>query len=119
VRLKPDNASAQFDLGLAELALNRAEAAAAQFKEAIRLDPKMAGAHVNLCAAYNGLGQHSEAINACKEGLRLNPSLTAGHYQLGFAYLKSGDIVAAKAQQHILESLDPDIAKRLLDLLPK
>jgi tetratricopeptide (TPR) repeat protein len=118
VKLTPDDALAQFNLGLAELELDQLQNAEQRFKESLRLDPELAGAHVNLGAIHNRRGRFAEAIAACEQALRINPNSAAGHYQLGFAFLKSGQIERGREQHLMLQRMNADLARELTTLLP-
>ena len=118
-RLQPKDAMAYFNLGLAELESDQTQKARSSFQDAIRLEPTMAGAHVNLGAVYNKLGSHADAIKAAQAGLRINPKSAAGHYHLAVAYLKTGQIQRARAEQRLLEPLNPELAKELSQLFAR
>ena len=92
-------------------------AAMGSYQEAIRLDPTLAGPHVNLAAVYNTMGRYADGLKAAQAGLKLNPKSAIGHYQLAIAYLKSGDLQRAEAQQRLLVGLNPELAKELQRLL--
>ena len=52
-------------------------------------------------------------IESCKEEVRKNPDDAEAHYNLGVAYLSLNDRGSALEQYEILESPDPEIAKKL------
>lgn len=130
LEINPDDAEAYVSLGKAYATLGRYEEAIAACKRAIQLEPDNAETYYGLAAAYRKLGKEQEAIKALneavkeavkmlKEVIRLNPRDAEAHYNLGMVYLALGERGSAIDQWRILNTLDQDWAKRLLDELRK
>jgi tetratricopeptide (TPR) repeat protein len=100
IRLRPDDASAHFNLGdyasahfnlgHAYVKLGRYDEAIEACKQAIRLKPDLVSAHLTLGNAYDKLGRYDETIEACEQAIRLKPDLAEAHYILGNTYVKLG-----------------------------
>jgi tetratricopeptide (TPR) repeat protein len=61
IRLNSSDPETYLMLGKADAALNRTEAARADFEQAVRLDPRSAGAHYQLSRIYAQLGDAAKA----------------------------------------------------------
>jgi hypothetical protein len=57
-----------------------------------------------------GLGDHKKAAAHFEQAIRINPSFTDAHYRLGLAYVRIGDLRAARRQQAFLKQLHDDRA---------
>jgi len=62
-------------------------------------------------------GRHAEAVPHLVEAIRLEPDFADAHYKLGLAYVRARDLEAARAEQHALEQLDPNLANLLNNLI--
>jgi len=62
IKLKPDDAEAQYGLGFANFRMGRFRDAADAFKKAAVLEPRMAKAHYGLGLAYQELGMDKQLI---------------------------------------------------------
>ena len=51
-----------------------------------------------------------------KQAIKINPDFADAHYNLGAAYLLLNDRGSALKQYKILKSLDPELAKKLINL---
>ncbi|TAL12465.1 MAG: tetratricopeptide repeat protein [Nitrospirae bacterium] len=103
IRLNPDNkdnlaARANYHLGVALLAIDRAALAVNAFREALTLGWRDAGVYLALGQALTGQGKFDEAIAQYREALRLAPGTTEAHAGLGLAYEASGRVDEAVAQ---------------------
>lgn len=74
VKLRPNDAALQLNLGNALKALGRLDGAIERFRNALTLAPGFALAHYNLANAYAALGRHEDAVDAYRRSLRLSPS---------------------------------------------
>ncbi|MFQ5715612.1 MAG: tetratricopeptide repeat protein [Nitrospinales bacterium] len=83
LRIKPDYAPAEDNLGLALLKLGRAEESESHFRNAIRLDPSLWQAHNNLGMVLARRGRMDEAVRHFEEALKLNPDDAGAHNNLG------------------------------------
>ena len=74
IRLKPDDAEAHYDLGVALGRQGRLYEAVAAFRAAIRLKPALAEAHYGLGSALYAQRKLDESVAAYREAVRLVPS---------------------------------------------
>jgi Flp pilus assembly protein TadD len=84
------------------------------YKRALQLRPNSAEAYNKLGDAYFFAGRFDEAITSYKEAARVQPDQPEAYYNLGLAYLEIGDRQSALAQSRQLETIDPELNKRLL-----
>jgi len=129
-QIKPDvfDASAYFSWGRSYLALDKTSDAISAFKqtlslmraEAIGLEPKTSlsvpspeQVHHHLGVAYINAKRFNDAIKEFKQVVALNPANAEAHYALAVSYINTGDQRAAQDENKILNSLDPEMAKKL------
>jgi tetratricopeptide (TPR) repeat protein len=103
LRLKPDYADADCNLGASLVSLGRIPEAIARYEEALRLNPGLAEAHNDLGNALGSLGRTPEAIPHYEEALRLKPDYAEAHNNLGNALSTLGR--APEAIPHYEEAL--------------
>src|SRR5438093_1590149 len=89
-------------------AQGRPEAAAAEYREALRINPGLAQAHYNLGVALKRLGNVDEAIEEYQEALRLQPDLAQAHHALGKALDDQGKRDAAVDEYREAVRIDPN-----------
>ena len=146
IRINPYYSSAYNGLFLLCLEQSRYyEEAVVIYQEVARNYPDNDFIYSLLGSAYEELGRFTEAVEAYREDLRRNPdSKTAkpnlvkmeqflaceqaalnqpdnadAHYNLGVAYLSLDDIESALEEYKILNDLDKERAKELLDIINK
>lgn len=110
------------------LALGKTSEAISAFKQAlyivraetIGLEPKTIQSFPSLEQLHHGMGiaylnskRFDDSINELKQVVTLNPANAEAHYALAVAYLAKGDRRAAGDQNKILDSLDPELAKKI------
>lgn len=83
------------------------DAAAAQFREAIRLQPDSPEAHANLGNCLEDEGLAAEARAEYAAALAISPGFAGARYDLGLSLLKSGRLDEAQAQLRRTLELDP------------
>jgi tetratricopeptide (TPR) repeat protein len=106
----PFHADAWHVLGLAELGLNRTDAALESLAQAIRAAPDTAAYHASRGQALKAAGRLTEAIAAHREAIRLQPETAGFHYNAGNALLAAGQPQdAAECFTHAIR-LRPDWA---------
>lgn len=101
-------------IGYCKVKQGRNDEAIRAYQRALQLRPNSAEAQNKLGDAYYYAGRFNEAIAAYKEAASLQPDQPEAYYNLGLAYLEIGDREAALRQSHVLESLAPDLNKKLL-----
>ena len=115
LRLKPDDATLHFNLGITYSRLEQYENAVNAFKEALRLKPDLALASNSLGLAYFNLDRYSEALAAHKEAVRLEPNDATAINNLGLTYLDLGRKEEALVVYKDLQRVDPAKAKELYE----
>ncbi|WP_345811278.1 tetratricopeptide repeat protein [Paraburkholderia sp. PREW-6R] len=85
VKLRPEDAALQLNLGNALRALGKIDDAIEQFRNALTIAPSFPMAHYNLGNAYAALGRHEDAADAFERSVRLQPNDASSHNNLGNA----------------------------------
>jgi hypothetical protein len=101
-------------IGYCKVKQGRNEEAIRAYKRALQLRPDSAEAYNKLGDAYFFGGRFDEAIASYRQAARIQPEQPEAYYNLGLAYLETGDREAAMAQSRTLETLAPDLNKKLL-----
>jgi tetratricopeptide (TPR) repeat protein len=116
LRLNPDSAPTQYNLGFALSVRGRRDEAIAAFQDALRIDPDYAQAHNNLGALLQ-LGGHPEAaLEHFHRAAALRPDNVEAHTNLGQLLAIRGDAVGAAAQFTEALSLRGDNVQALAGL---
>lgn len=108
VKLDPNNAVAQFDLGCAYLAQNQMSRAEANFRGALAKDPRLAEAHNNLGALYTRAGNHAAATVEYRQASRLSPNNSVFANNLTNVVTGQRSISNPKGENAGLRSSPPD-----------
>ena len=116
VRLDPQSAQSQYNLGIALSVRGRREQAVAAFEAALRIDPDYAQAHNNLGALLHLLGRFEPAMGHYRRAIALRPDNVEAHANLGLLLSAQGR--AAEAVRQFRDALDrtPDFAPALAGL---
>ena len=117
MQIQPDYAKAHYNLGVVYASQEQYGRAAASYQAALRLDPENPRLLYNLGVVYNRLGRHREAIAAYQRRLRLltdDAEDADTRFNLGMSQLLLGEREAARRQYQRLKTLDPKLAKQLL-----
>src|SRR5437899_4538167 len=110
----PRRAETWIQIGYCKVKQGRNDEAIRAYQRALQLRPNSADAHNKLGDAYYYAGHFNEAIAAYKQAAHLQPEQPEAYYNLGLAYLEIGDREGALTQSHVLESIAPDLNKKLL-----
>jgi tetratricopeptide (TPR) repeat protein len=110
VALKP-SAEMHLELGQIEGQLGKLDAAATQFRAALRLDPRMARAHVMLGVTLRRQGDHHGALANFRKAVELDPADPNAQYNLAMELKAEGDIAAAITAFRRAIELKPDFEK--------
>jgi hypothetical protein len=111
----PRRAETWIEVGFCMVKQGRNDEAVKALQQAIKLRPSSYEAWNKLGDAYYYASRYPEAISAFKQAVDLKPDLAEAHYNLGMTYFEVGDTESAFAQSRILETLAPDLNKKLLD----
>jgi S1-C subfamily serine protease len=101
-------------IGYCKVKQGRNEEAIRAYKRALQLRPDSAEAYNKLGDAYFFGGRFDEAIASYRQAARVQPEQPEAYYNLALAYLETGDRESAMAQSRTLETLAPDLNKKLL-----
>jgi Tfp pilus assembly protein PilF len=118
IKLEPNSAEIFLNLGDAYLKLKQNNDAAKAFKESVKLNPGVAEAHYGLGLALYRLNRFVDAVAAFKKATKLDPKMAKAHFGLGLAYQELDEPNSLLQEQRILENLDKDLARKLMQPLP-
>ena len=116
LKRRRDLAEARNLLGLAQLALGRADAAEAQFRKLVALRPDHPGAHHNLGNALLARHRPADAADAYRAALARAPDFADGWTNLGIARRMTGDHAGAEAAFRRVVALLPESPDALSNL---
>jgi tetratricopeptide (TPR) repeat protein len=91
--LNPQDADAQYQLGLIYLKRGSLDAARRYFENALKIDPEVADFHYSLGRVYEKKGEWTQALKHYEETYRLNPEYGLGDIcrEVGKGYLHTGN----------------------------
>ena len=98
VRIRPDSAPAQYNLGTALLVQSRRDEARRAFQRAVEIDPAYANAHRSLGTALYGEGKLDEASRSYRRAIELAPNDVSAHHNLGVLLQVQGKLAEAIAE---------------------
>src|SRR6516165_2498405 len=107
VALKP-SAELYFELGQVEGQLGKLDAAAVQYRKALRLDPQLARAHVMLGIVLRRQSDHKGALAEFRQAVALDPNDPNAQFNLGKELKEDGDTAGAIAAFQKAIELKPD-----------
>uniref|UniRef100_A0A7S1G9A1 protein O-GlcNAc transferase n=1 Tax=Bicosoecida sp. CB-2014 TaxID=1486930 RepID=A0A7S1G9A1_9STRA len=116
VRLRPDNACWQVDLGHLYRLFGHIDRAEACFLAAIRLSPTFPIAWSNMACILKDKGNVPEAIRHYRRAIELDPACVAAHSNLGNVLKDSGQLKDAAAEYEAALKLGGDNAVILANL---
>lgn len=111
VALRPENAGARLNLGVALRVCGRLDEAVAAYREAIRLRPDYAMAHNHLGGALLHMGQLDEAEAALRRAIALRPDRADAHFNLGLVLWRKGRLDEAAAAYREVIKREPEYAE--------
>jgi len=106
IAIKPNDAKAYYNLGIAYSEKGLLDEAMAEFKKAISINPNFAEAHNNLGTVYGKRGMIDEEISEYEKAIALNPNLAEPHNNLGFVYSEKGMLDEAISEYRKAIALD-------------
>ena len=89
LKIAPDNAAANFNMGLVKAEKNEPKQAEKYLKKAIKADPQMAQAAFNLCV-ITSKDRINEAVTWCRKAAELRPQDPDYAYTLAFYLNQKG-----------------------------
>jgi serine/threonine protein kinase/Flp pilus assembly protein TadD len=111
VAIRPGNAGARLNLGIALLAAGRLEEAVGEFGKAVALKPDYAMARHQLGLALSRQGRLDEAGAALRAAIELKPTSAATHNDLGVVLFGQGRFPEAAAEYGRAIELFPEYAE--------
>ena len=94
LKVAPDNAAANFNMGLLRAEENDLKAAETHLKAALKADPQMAQAAYNLCVILSK-DRPDEAVDFCRKAAEIRPDQPRYAYTLAFFHQQKGDLAGA------------------------
>lgn len=116
VRVQPESAAAQYNLGTTLMQLGEHEEAIRRLEDALRLNPGYVAAHNSLGAALRLQGKTAEAGRHFRQALELRPDDPDALYNLASALAEQGDAEEAIAYYRRALAQQPDAFDALVDL---
>ena len=95
--MAPDNAAANFNMGLLKAEENDPKAAEQHLRRALKADPQMAQAAYNLCVMLSK-DRPDEAMDFCRKAAELRPDQPRYAFTLAFYQQQKGDLDGAAGQ---------------------
>lgn len=105
LRLNPEDAACEFQLGQIAGAQNKADVARTHFEKALALSPSFPEAMIALAKIDVQAKQYDKAISLLKRATELQPANESAHYALMMAYRDSGQMEKAKTEKAELDRL--------------
>jgi tetratricopeptide (TPR) repeat protein len=119
IKLEPKSAEVYFNLAYAYLKLEKHSDAVKAFNQSIKLNPDKPETQYGLGLAAFRLKRFQDAADAFKQATLLNPKMAKAHFGLSLAYQELGDTRGVLEQYRILETLDKNLARKLLETFPQ
>jgi tetratricopeptide (TPR) repeat protein len=101
LRLKPNNAAAEFILGEIGRRAGEWDTAVEHFTRAAQFDLGFSEAYLARGMSLASAGKFAEAIPSLQTYVKMQPKDPAGHYQLAIAYSRTGDKAAADHEMEL------------------
>ena len=95
LKIQPQFAEMQFNLGSALYQLGDNQGAIQQYQKAIQIKPDLVVAYFNLGIAYQNESQFDQALSAYQKAIELEPGFYEAYGNIGAVYLLQGDFDAA------------------------
>lgn len=111
LRVRPDSAAGQFNLGTALMLAGRTAEAVSRLEEAVRLKPDFPAAHNNLGGALAAQRRQGEALSHYLTALQLQPDNARAHNGIATLRMEQGQLPEALVHLGNAIELDPDLAE--------
>ncbi|HSI15436.1 MAG TPA: tetratricopeptide repeat-containing glycosyltransferase family protein, partial [Chthoniobacter sp.] len=109
IALRPGDAAAHSDLGVAYSFLGDRGQAIASFQHSLQLQPNATHTQRNLGDALHAAGRSEEAIAAYRTAIAMSPTDAGAHNNLGNVHLQLGQLVEAGACYERAVQSDPQL----------
>lgn len=117
LQVRPNHAETHNNLGVALAEQGKTAEAAVAYRQAIRLEPSLINAYNNLGNVLLSERKFIEAAAAYQEALKLKPNYAHARFNLARLYLELNQREAALEQQRILADIEPNMARRLAEMM--
>lgn len=117
LQVRPNHAETHNNLGVALAEQGKSAEAVVAYRQAIRLEPSLINAHNNLGNVLLSERKFIEAAAAYQEALKLKPNYAHARFNLARLYLELHQREAASEQQRILADIEPNMARRLAEMI--
>ncbi|HLM98447.1 MAG TPA: tetratricopeptide repeat protein [Bryobacteraceae bacterium] len=119
LRLNPNDAVAEYEIGQILLAENKAQDAAPRFERALALSPDFAEALLAVARMRSDAKRNNEAIQLLERAVRLQPENESAHYNLMLAYRNAGRNEDALREKAVIDKLQSPPAGEFTEFLKK
>jgi len=116
LEIKPDYASARYNLGNALITKGQTNEAIIQYRMGLEVEPDDAKAHNNLGMALASQGKVDEAIVQYKAALKIQPDYFRARYDLGNSLFDQGRLQDAIEQYQKALDAEPDFVEARFNL---
>ena len=106
LELRPNNATALYNLGWCYNDLERYTEAIDELRKATQLRPNYPEAYNEMGYAFHQLGRYPEAVQQYQIAIRQKTDYASAHYNLGLSYMQLRNRPAALEQYRILQRID-------------
>jgi hypothetical protein len=111
-KLYPNDATTQFNLGIAYGMKGTSEEAIAAYRRAIDMEPEFTPAYLNLGLLLFSIDRISAAATVFRNGLDIDPISAPMYYGLAQAEEKQGHTADARHAMELAEKIDPEFVKQ-------
>jgi len=110
-KLLPDDAGAQFNLGVVQKSFGLLDAAIASYRKAVEIQPDFAEAYNNLGTALKDFGQLDGAVTSYSQALKVKPNYAEAYNNLGAALKELRQFDGAVNNYRLALKIKPDYAE--------
>ncbi len=119
LKLNPNDAVAEYEMGQILLAENKPEEAAPRFERALALSPDFAEALLAVARMRSDVERYTDAIQLLERAARLQPENESVHYNLMLAYRNAGRNADALREKDVIDRLQRPPAGEFTEFLKK
>jgi len=119
LKLNPNDAVAEYEIGQILLAENKPQDAAPRFERALALSPDFAEALLAVARMRADAKRNKEAIQLLERAVRLQPENESAHYNLMLAYRNAGRNEDALREKAVIDKLERPPAGEFTEFLKK
>ena len=119
LKLNPDDAVAEYEIGQILLAENKPQEAAARFERAVALSPDFTEGLLAVARIRSDAKHYDEAIPLLERAVHLEPENESGHYNLMLAYRNAGRNEDALREKAVIDKLERPPAGEFTEFLKK